>query len=72
MSQSVVGSAISVKVNPHRLSGAHILQLRFLRIGSHSDILSFEGNNGHQLLAGRNVLSELDGSLSYDSADRYV
>ena len=50
------------------LAGLHLGQLGFLEVGGHPDFA--QRNDGHQVLPGADVLSDLHGALADDSVDR--
>src|SRR6266576_472754 len=53
-------SAVRVDRDLHALPRTHVLQLRFLEVGGHPNVLTVQGNDGHHLLARRYVLPRLD------------
>src|SRR5438874_13359705 len=63
-------SAVRVDRDLHALPRTHVLQLRFLEVGGHPNVLTVQGNDGHHLLARRYVLPRLDRSPPHNPAHR--
>src|SRR6266436_842020 len=56
-----------INMNVHRLTRAHVLELGFLEVCRHPDIVN--GNDGKQTLSCLNPLAEFDGFASNDTTD---
>src|SRR4029077_595231 len=59
-----------INMNAHRLTRTHVLELSFLEVCRHPDIV--KGNDGKQTLSWLNSLAEFDGFAANDSADRSI
>ena len=65
---AAVFAAVRVHAELDPLARFHALKLRLLEVGGHPDVV--ERNHRHELLARRNVLTDLHGLLADDPANR--
>src|SRR5208282_578507 len=66
----LVGLAVRIHRDVSRQTWLHLLELRLLEVRRDPEVAFAERNNLHHLLAGLHVLTDLNGAVADDSADR--